>query len=84
MGGFILSNSQRIMNISIGEINGFFNNDIYYRDNDSLYIEKNFWDVLDKAKVIGEDLCQWKMIMNQKASLWIIPSTKKKILFNNR
>ena len=40
-GAFILSNRKRIMNNFIGEINGFYNNSIYYGDTDSLYIEKN-------------------------------------------
>ena len=41
LGAFILSNSKRIMNNFIREINGFYNNSIYYTDTDSLYIEKN-------------------------------------------
>ena len=41
LGAFILSNSKRIMNNFIREINGFYNNSIYYGDTDSLYIEKN-------------------------------------------
>ena len=40
LGAFILSNSKRIMNTFIREINGFYNNSIYYGDTDSLYIEK--------------------------------------------
>ena len=40
-GTFILSNSKRNMNIFIREINGFYNNSIYYGDTDSGYIEKN-------------------------------------------
>ena len=60
LGAFILSNSKRIMDNFIREINGFYNNSIYYGDTDSLYIEKKYWDVLDKANLIGEDLCQGK------------------------
>ena len=60
LGAFILSNSKRIMNNSIREINGFYNNSIYYGDTDSLHIEKKYWDVLDKANLVGEDLCQGK------------------------
>ena len=60
LGAFILSNSKRIMNNFIGEINGFYNNSIYYRDTDSLYIEKIYWDILDKANLVGEGLCQGK------------------------
>ena len=59
-GAFILSNSKRIMNNFIREINGFYNNSIYYGDTDSLYIEKKYWDVLDKAKLVGKNLCQGK------------------------
>ena len=36
LGAFILSNCKRIMNNFIREINGFFNNSIYYTDCDSL------------------------------------------------
>ena len=56
-GAFILSNSRRTMNKFIREINGFYNNNIYYTDIDSLYKEKKAWDVLDKAILIGKDLC---------------------------
>ena len=42
------------------EINGFYTNIVYYTDTDSLYIEKKYWDVLDKAKLIGEELCRGK------------------------
>ena len=60
LGAFILSNSKRIMNNFIREINGFYNNSIYYGDTDSLYIERKHWDVLDKAKLVGKNLCQGK------------------------
>ena len=60
LGAFILSNSKRIMNNFIREINGFYNNSIYYGDTYSLYIEKKKWDVLDKANLVGEELCQGK------------------------
>ena len=40
LGAFILSNSKRIMNNFIREINGFHNNSIYYTDTNSLYIAK--------------------------------------------
>ena len=55
---FILSNSERTLNNFVREISGFFIKNIYYGDTDSLYIEKKFWDVLDKAKLIGEKFCQ--------------------------
>ena len=37
---FILSNSKRIMNNFIHASDGFYTNDVYYTDTDSLYIEK--------------------------------------------
>ena len=60
LGAFILSNTKRIMNNFIREINEFYNNSIYYGDTDSLYIEKKYWDVLDKANLVREELCQGK------------------------
>ena len=60
LGAFMLANSRRILNKFIREINGFYNNNIYYTDTDSLYIEKKYWDVLDKGKLIGENLCHGK------------------------
>ena len=41
---FILSNSERIMNNFILAIDGFYTNDVYYTDTDSLYIENKHWD----------------------------------------
>ena len=60
LGAFILANSKRIMNKFIREINGFYNNSSYYGDTDSLYTEKKYWDVLDKATLVGEGFCQGK------------------------
>ena len=48
------------MNIFIRKINGFYNNSIYYGDTDSLYIEKKYWVVLDKASLVVKTLCQGK------------------------
>ena len=42
LGAFILSNSKRIMNNFIREINGYYNNSIYYGDTDSVCIEKKY------------------------------------------
>ena len=60
LGAFILGNSKRIMNNFIREINGFYNNSIYYTDTDSFYIEKKYWDVLDKANLVGKKLSHGK------------------------
>ena len=61
LGAFIVSNSKRILNNFIREINGFYNNSTYYGDTDSLYIEKKILDVLDKANLLGKNLCQVKI-----------------------
>ena len=57
---FILSNSKRIMNNFIHAIGGFYTNDVYYTDTDSLYIESKHWDNLDKAGLVGSNLLQGK------------------------
>ena len=58
LGAFILNISRRIMNKFLREINEFYKNIIYYTDTDSLYMEKLYWDALDKAVLVGEGLCQ--------------------------
>ena len=60
LGAFVLSNSKRIMNIFIHAINGFYSNDVYYTDTDSLYIENKHWDKLKGAGLVGKDLLQGK------------------------
>ena len=60
LGAFILGNSKRILKNFIWEINSFYNNNIYYTDTDSLYIENKIWDVLDKAGLVGSDSYQGK------------------------
>ena len=60
LGTFIFSKIKRIMKNFITEIDGFYNNVINYSDTDSLYIEKKYWDLLDKAKLVGEKFCQGK------------------------
>ena len=44
---FVLSNSKRIMNNFIHAIDGFYTNDVYYTDCESLYLENKHWDKLD-------------------------------------
>ena len=41
-------------------INGFYTNDVYFTDTDSLYIENKHWDKLDKAGLVGKKLLQGK------------------------
>ena len=48
LGAFVLSNSKRNMNNFIPAINGFYSNDVYYTDTDSLYKENKHWDKLKK------------------------------------
>ena len=48
------------MNNFVREINGFHDKCIYYGVTDSLYTEKKYWDVLDKAILEGKKLCQGK------------------------
>ena len=60
LGAFVLSNSKRIMNNFIHAIGGFYTNDVYYTDTDSLYIENKHWDKLEKAGLVGKNLLQGK------------------------
>ena len=60
LGAFVLSNSKRIMNNFIHAINGFYTNDVYYTDTDSLYNENKHWDKLDKTGLVGKNLLQGK------------------------
>ena len=85
LGAFILSNSKRLMNNFIREINGFYNNSIYYGDTDSLYIEKKYWDVLDKANLVGKNLCQGKNDYKSGGifyGLFLAPKIKYCLTFN--
>ena len=60
LGAFIVGNSKQFMNKFIREFNGFYNISIYYGGTDSVYIEKKYWDVLDKAYLVGKNVCQGK------------------------
>ena len=53
---FILSNSKRKMNNFKHANDGFYSNDVYYTDTDSLYIENKHWDKLNKAGLVGKNL----------------------------
>ena len=53
---FILSNSKRNMNIFIHAIGGFYTNDVFYTDTDSLYIENKHWDKFDKAGLVAKNI----------------------------
>ena len=60
LGAFVTSNSKRIMNNFIQAINGFYTNDVYYTDTDSLYIENKHWDKLEEAGFVGKGLLEGK------------------------
>ena len=60
IGAFVLSNSKRIMNNFVHAINGFYTNELFYTDTDSLYIENKHWDKLGKAGLVGRNLLQGK------------------------
>ena len=60
LGAFVISNCKRIVNNFIHAINGFYTNDVYYTDTDSLYTENKHWDKLDKAGLVGKGLLQGK------------------------
>ena len=57
---FVLSNSKRIMKNFIHAINGFFTNDVYCTDTDSLYIENKHWEKIDKAGLVAKGILQGK------------------------
>ena len=59
-GALVLINCKRIMNEFLHAIDGFYTNDFYYEDADSMYIENKHWDKLDKAGLIGKNLLQGK------------------------
>ena len=48
------------MNNFIHAIDGFYTNDVYYTDTDSLYIESKHWDKLKKAGLVRRNLLQGK------------------------
>ena len=60
MGAFIWSNSQRSMINFIHAIHGFYTNDVYYADCDSLYNGNKHWEKLDKAGLVGKKRLQGK------------------------
>ena len=48
------------MNGFIHAIDGFYTNDVYYTDTDSLYVESKHWDELNNAGFVGKSLLQGK------------------------
>ena len=56
LGAFVLSNSRKIMINFIHATNGFYTNDVYYGDTDSVYIGKKHREKLDKNGLFGKNL----------------------------
>ena len=52
LGAFVLSNNKPTMIDFIHAIEGFYTNDVYYTDTDSLYNGNKHWDKLDKAGLV--------------------------------
>ena len=85
LGAFVSSNSKRIMNNFIHAINGFYTNDVYYTDTDSLYIENKQWDKLEKAGLVGKNLLQGKNDYENGGifyGLFLAPKTKYSLTIN--
>ena len=55
-GSSVLSHSKRLMNDVINQIGGFYNNNIYYTDTDSLYIHEKYWSDLVDNGFFGKSL----------------------------
>ena len=49
---------------------------------DSLYIEKKYWDVLDKANLVAKNLCQGKIDYETDGIFYGFIIAPKKIMFN--
>ena len=60
LGAFVLSNSKRVMKDFIHANKGFYTNNFYYGDTDSLYTDNKHWEKLDKAGLVGKNLIQRK------------------------
>ena len=85
LGAFVLSNSERFMNNFIHAIDGFYTNDVYYTDTDSLYIENKHSDKLDKAGLVGKGLIQGKSDYKDGGifyGLFLAPKTKHCLTIN--
>ena len=70
LGAFVLSNSKRIMKNLIHAIGGFYTNDVYCTDCDSLCIENKHWNELDKIGLVGENRLQGKNDYRSDCSIW--------------
>ena len=81
---FILSNSKRIMNNFIHAIDGFYSNDVYYTDTDSLYFENKHWDKLQGAGLVVKIYFKVKTIIKTEvfSMLFLAPKIKYCLTIN--
>ena len=85
LGAFVLSNSKRIMNDFIHAIGGFYTNDVYYTDTDSLYIENKHWNKFESVGLVGKNLLQGKNDYKDGGifyALFLAPKTKYCLIIN--
>ena len=74
------------MNNFIHAIDGFYTNDVYYIDTDSLYIENKHWDKLDREGLAGKNLLQGKNDYKDGGifyALFLAPKIKYCLIINN-
>ena len=85
LGSFILSHSRRIMNNFLLEIDAYKKPIEYYKDTDSTYISKIYYNQLDKAKHVGSNLGQGKNDYGNGGiifGLYEAPKVKYNIILN--
>ena len=85
LGSFVSGKSKRFMNNFIHDVNGFYTNDVFYTDTDSLYIEKKHWDNLDKAGLIEKNRLQGKNEYKERGiwyGLFLAPKIKYCLTIN--
>ena len=86
LSAFVLSNSKRIMNNFIHEIDRFYRIDVYFTDTDSLYIENKQWDKLDKAGLVDINRSQGKNGSKEGGilyALFLAPKIKYSLTLKN-
>ena len=75
LGSFILSKSKKISKNFILEIDGLKTINVYKSDTDSFYIEEKYWDVLDRATLVGKNLSQGKNDYKKVVFLRVVSCT---------
>ena len=68
------------MNQFIHAVNGFYTNDSYYTDTDSLYNEKKHQDLLDEAGLVEKIFLQVKNDYQDSGILYSLFLAPKKLL----